>query len=298
MDIEMGYFYMENPNSKEIFINATGFQCLENIQDHSVDLSLDTYGVQNCAPGHWFGPGERDIFLIHFICSGTGVYETGGRTYHLSQGDFFVIFPDTQVRYEADRKTPWDYIWVGFQGIKAMQYLSYAGIDREHLIGRYANSSFILSCVQQMMLARAVSPYNEMKRTAALLQIFAAITEEYYISHPDKTTDAYSHQIYLNRALSYIDDNLATPIKVSDIARYVGIDRSYLSVIFKHSLGLSPQEYLVQYRMDQACLMLQDPNQKIGNIARAVGYSDSLAFSKIFRKYKGESPSSYREKLD
>ena len=284
-------------HSKEVFINATGFQCLENIQNNSVDLALRTCGVQNCAPGHWYGPGKRDIFLIHFICNGKGTYTVNGHTYHLSQGDYFVIFPGQEIFYCADNKEPWDYIWIGFSGIKAEQYLKYCDLTEEQPIGTYPNSSFILACVQQMMLARAVTPFNEMKRTAALLQILASMMEEHHILHPDATTNEYAHQVYLEHALSYIRDHQSEPIKVSDIAQHVGIDRSYLSTIFKHSLGLSPQEYLVQYRMDQACLMLQDPNRKISAIAQEVGYSDALAFSKIFRKYKGESPSAYREHL-
>lgn len=166
---------MARNDNDEIYINAAGFQCLEHLQNNAVDLYLSTCGVQSCAPGHWYGPGKRDEYLIHFIGEGKGIYQVHGKTYHLSKGDFFLICPDTEVFYEADRKEPWDYIWVGFRGIKASTYLKYAGLDETHLTGHYLNASFILSCVQQMMLARSVSTYNELKRTAALLQILAAL---------------------------------------------------------------------------------------------------------------------------
>lgn len=288
---------MNFTNHNETYINVAGFQCLNHLPTDSSFLSLETCGVQNCAPGHWFGPGKRECYLIHFVCSGKGIYEANGKRYHLSKGDFFVIFPDTEVRYVADPEDPWDYIWVGFRGSDAKTYLSYAGIDPTHLIGKYSNSSFILSFVQQMMLARSVTPYNEMKRTAALLFILATIIEYYTIRHPENATDEYSHHVYLKRALSYINEHFAESIKIADIAHDVGIDRSYLSKLFKQSLGVSPQEYLIQYRMDQACLLLSDASNKIASIATAVGYPDPLAFSKMFRKYKGKSPSDYRKDI-
>lgn len=288
---------MGKDENREIYINAAGFQCLEHLQNNAVDLYLSTCGVQSCAPGHWYGPGKRDEFLIHFISEGKGIYQVNGETYPLEKGDFFLIFPDTEVFYEADAKDPWDYMWVGFQGIKADSYLKYAGLDESHLVGRYLNLSFILSCIQQMMLARSISSYNELKRTAALLQILAALIEDYSSSHPEDSDDGYSPRLYLDQALTYIDEHLAERIKINDIANFIGIDRSYLTTIFKSALSLSPQEYLMHYRMNKACVMLKNPDTKISAIAKAVGYDDPLAFSKIFKKCKGISPSAYRMEL-
>ena len=285
-------------DQKEVYINAGGFQLLEHLQNDAVDLYLSTCGIQSCAPGHWFGPGKRDEYLIHFITEGKGIYQVNGETWHLGKGDCFLICPDTEVFYEADRKEPWDYMWIGFRGIKARAYLQYAGLDETHLLGRYANTDFILSCIQQMMLARTITPYNELKRTSALLRILAALIEDYSIANPDFPQDEHSYRQYLDQALSYIDEHLKENIRVNDIAAYIGIDRSYLAHIFKRTLSLSPQEYLIHYRMNRACMLLQNPELKISTIAREVGYEDSLAFSKMFKKCKGISPSAYRMSLE
>lgn len=285
---------MATESGKELFINAIGFQCLEHLQNDSVDLYLSTCGVQNCAPGHWYGPGKRDEYLIHFICEGKGIYRAGGQTYHLKKGDFFVIFPGTEIFYEADHKEPWDYIWVGFQGIKSETYLKYAGLDSSHLTGQYLNSSFVLSCVQQMILARSISTYNELKRTSALLQILAALMEEYSSTNQEDGEKDYAQKLYIDKALAYIDDHISQNIKINDIASFIGIDRSYLTNIFKQTLSLSPQEYLMHYRINQACIMLKNPELKISSIAKAVGYDDPLSFSKMFKKCKGISPSEFR----
>ncbi len=284
---------MLKPNDT-VYINVAGFQLLEHLHNDAVDLFVTTCGVQNCARGHSYGPGMRSEYILHFICEGTGLYKVNGETYKLKKGDFFLICPDTEVFYEADKQYPWDYMWVGFSGIKAANYLKYAGLDEKHVTGQYTNTYYMLSCIQQMMMARSGNPGNELKRTAALLQILAALIEEYSLYNSEEENSYNSWQKYLDYALSYMDEHLCEQIHINDIASEIGIDRSYLTNIFKRTLGLSPQEYLMQYRMNKACILLQQSDLKISVIAKEVGYNDALSFSKTFRKYKGISPSSYR----
>lgn len=287
---------MSHKESRENFINVAGFQCLEHLQNNAVDIYLSTCGVQNCLPNHSYGPGQRDDYIIHFIFGGKGIFQTGGKTYELGDGDFFVIFPDTEVYYKADNDCPWDYLWVGFQGVKASTYLKQAGIDSEHQTGCFPNTSFILTCIQQMMLARNLTYHNELKRQAALLQILAALMEYHHSTLSDKEQNDYPYRIYLRQAIDYMNKHLKDNIKISDVAAHIGIDRSYLSSIFKNTLEISPQEYLVTLRMNHAVDLLQTTNNKIGAIASDVGYSNPLTFTKMFKQYKGMSPSEWRQK--
>ena len=74
----------------------------------------------------------------------------------------------------------------------------------------------------------------------------------------------------------------------------VGINRSYFSNLFKKELSVSPQEFLINYRLDKAAQMLSETEDSVGNVASAVGYADPLAFSKAFKQKFGVSPRSYR----
>lgn len=60
-------------------------------------------------------------------------------------------------------------------------------------------------------------------------------------------------------------------------------------------MGCSPQEYLVNLRMDKAQSLLKKTDLPINAIASAVGYQDQLAFSKIFKQNFGVSPRAFRE---
>ena len=98
----------------------------------------------------------------------------------------------------------------------------------------------------------------------------------------------------MRQALDYMNAHLHENIKISEIASHIGIDRSYLSNIFKSTLELSPQEYLMTLRMDRAAELLENTDDKIPSIASAVGYSDPLTFTKMFKRIKGMSPSDWR----
>lgn len=145
-----------------------------------------------------------------------------------------------------------------------------------------------------MMLARTLTYHNELKRQAALLQILAALIEVHHDTLSDEEQHEYPYRVYLQQALDYMNTRLHENIKISEIASHIGIDRSYLSNIFKSTLELSPQEYLMTLRMNRAAELLENTDDKITSIASAVGYSDPLTFTKMFKRIKGMSPSDWR----
>jgi len=237
----------------------------------------------------------RDSYILHFISDGKGIFKCNGNTYELSRGDVFLVKPDTEVFYEADEHNPWSYMWVGFNGIKAMSYLESAGLDGQNVTTKCENTPLIFSYIQQMIMCRHLTLANELRRESALLQILSVLMEEYKGTLPKEERYDYPYQIYVDQALDYIQHNFKSNIKINDLASYIGIDRSYLTNIFKHVTKLSPQEYLMRYRMEQSMNMLRKTDMKIGDVAESVGYHDQLTFSKMFKKFTGVSPSEYRQ---
>ncbi|NOU91669.1 helix-turn-helix domain-containing protein [Paenibacillus sp. LMG 31456] len=76
------------------------------------------------------------------------------------------------------------------------------------------------------------------------------------------------------------------------------MSRSYLTVLFKQSTGITIWSYLVEVRMNQAKLMLLDQQLKIYQVANLVGYENSEHFSKLFKEYFGVTPKEYRRLVE
>lgn len=92
-------------------------------------------------------------------------------------------------------------------------------------------------------------------------------------------------------AAHYQEESLA----IKDISQHVFLSSSYICTLFKNETGKTLNQYITDYRIEQAKKLLVDPRNKITDISVKVGYSDGSYFGKIFKKQVGMSPSEYRD---
>ena len=258
------------------------------------DLNMYQCGEEACAPGHSFGPAVRDHFLIHYILKGKGFFQVGGETYHLTQGQGFLICPDMVTYYEADSENPWHYVWVGFHGLKAEAYLDEANLTMDRPIFRYDQDDFVKDCFVQMMETKKLVKSREM-RLLGLLYLFLSQLIETADGKRFSDNGEKRKEAYVKQALAFIEKNYSRKISIAEIARDIGLDRSYLCAVFKQCLHVSPQHFLINYRMTKACELMQNGALSIGDISRSVGYEDPLLFSKMFKKMRKISPRAFRK---
>ena len=115
-----------------------------------------------------------------------------------------------------------------------------------------------------------------------------------FMHHSSKQTSQNSVSNYVQKGIEYISSNYSYPITVEDIASYVGLSRSHLFRSFEAVLGTSPKEYLTDFRIKQACYLLEHSSLSVTVIANSIGFDNGLYFSKTFHKIKGMSPKEYR----
>lgn len=249
-------------------------------------------GFEHCQPGYKFGPRTRTSYLIHVVMRGKGRFFVGDKMYELSAGQMFLIYPGIITTYQADVEDPWSYSWIGFTGYRIETILSQMGFSEEHLVLSVKDAEPLHDCVLNIMDLHKITYANEMYRTAELLRFFAYIMENGSGNKDD--VPEYSKVMYAQIAMQYLDNNYMNRIKISELADYIGIDRSHLTKSFREEYHVSPQEYLIQLRMEKAEHLLEESTAPISAIAASVGYPDALAFSRIFKQRNGVSPTEYR----
>jgi transcriptional regulator GlxA family with amidase domain len=84
---------------------------------------------------------------------------------------------------------------------------------------------------------------------------------------------------------------------VAEIAKRVNVERGYLYTLFMKNLGLSPQEYLLRFRLTKATDLLNHTDLSIDKITVECGYQDTATFSKAFRKMFGIPPGKFRKEI-
>lgn len=280
------------------FTSHARYKCLEDLQKDSVDLCVTYCGWEYCNPGYRFGPNKREAYVLHIIKRGKGKLEMNKRVYELQAGDAFFIPPGVEAWYEADREDPWCYMWVGFVGIKADECMSGAGFSQRSPVRKVHCVKEVGGYIDQMLEAHQLTYGDELKRNAMLFLCFSVLMDDYrqnFAGGGISANHPYPGSVYVKHAMEYIKHHYNESVKIGDLADFIGVNRSYLTSSFKKTTGCSPQEFLVNLRMDKAKSLLKKTDLSINAVAGAVGYTDQLAFSKVFKKHCGKSPRMYRE---
>ena len=84
---------------------------------------------------------------------------------------------------------------------------------------------------------------------------------------------------------------------MTDVADYVCINSKLSLYIVQNSMGMSPQQFLMTFRITKATELLQLTSLPIESIALSCGYHDPLVFTKAFRQMKQMSPTSFRKEM-
>jgi AraC-like DNA-binding protein len=258
------------------------------------DLDMYQCGTEVCEPGHYYGPAVRDHFLIHYIHKGKGRFCVNDKTYHLQTGQGFLICPDIVTYYQADFKEPWHYSWVGFHGLEAENYLNRAGLSLESPIFNCEGNDYIDYCFVKMNEAGSLRKGGDIRLLGYLYLFLSQLIEQ---NDDERNSDKTGNrkEVYVKKAIEYIVMNYSRRINIADLSHHIGLDRSYFGSLFREHMGISPQDFLIHFRINKACELMKNDILTIGDISRSVGYEDPLLFSKLFKKRLGLSPRDYRK---
>ena len=274
--------------------NYHGIEYLRNV-DRS--LYMKTCGVQRCLPGYAYPHNAREGFHLHVVLSGRGVLRAEGQEYRIHKGQMFLLRERNDIFYQADKEDPWYYVWITYCGDQAEKCMAHAGFTE----GVYVRDCHVeLSEFSDVVTEILERPYlktsSEFYRMSLALRFLSLAIESWEKSEEGgHRRSELTMEDYVNYAVRFMESNYSG-IRVSDVADYIGINRTYLTAIFRKKMDMSPQEYLMQVRMNKSRELLLKTDVPIYVVAREVGYSDQLAFSKIFRKKYGLSPEQYRRK--
>lgn len=239
-----------------------------------------TWGQQECKGGFSVDV-PRPYWLLHYVVSGCGTFETANASYTVLPSQIFVVHPHRAHRYTADEKNPWHYIWIAFDSDTELPQLLDTDVFSAPAAGKIFNDILTVSKLQYGKEEFLASKLWEL--ASLLLQMQNGI--------------AYKPNPYAMAAKEYIAQNFAKNIKISDIANELSLDRTYFSALFKKETGMPPQQYLIIYRLERAAEMLVNGNVAVADAAYAAGYFDTVNFSRMFKKHFGTSPSRYREAI-
>ena len=259
------------------------------------EITIYYCGHEECASGHFFGPAVRPHYLMHFILKGKGYYQVNGKKLLVQAGEAFLIRPEEITYYKADDEEPWEYVWMAFDGGRAEHILQTCQMLRDKLVCTWRENGKTEEYIRTMGERFESGEYSQNELLGFFYLIMAAVEKNMRNVHVDENGNY--DQGYLKKALSYIRHNYSYDIRVSDIAKYVGIERTYLYKIFMKYQKISPKQYLTDYRIRVAKDMLDNTRLRVTEIGLSCGFHDSSVFCKNFIKIEHRTPLQYRKKI-
>jgi len=206
---------------------------------------------------------------------------------------------------------------------KVQDFISLAYQDRKLITVLLSRSAIIsLVCVDNMRIEHDCGMItDETNRVAELIEASLGLRLNIGISSPyngftelrnayneaqamsmrcltdkDEAEESHTYTFLVRKVISYIQANYTEKLNVSMIAKQLHVSKSYLGNMYKKEVGESIVDTIAKYRIDKAVELLQDTLMHISEISADVGFDDPAYFTNVFTKYKGISPTAYRNK--
>lgn len=251
---------------------------------------------------------SHDFEELVLILDGHGKHQVGEETYDLSAGDVFVMLGDMSHCYpETSELSLINLLYdtsnlrlpradlgalPGYHALfqvepRLRQYqrfqnrlkLSMAELGR--LVGLIAELEGEL---------RSKAPGSRFLATAHFMRVIGLLARAYTRMPAGKERPLNQ----ISELLGYLEQHYAEPLTIEDLTKKALMSQSTLFRVFRHIMGRSPMDYLIQLRVGKAAQLLRRESLRISEISEVVGFSDSNYFSRQFHKVMGVSPRGYR----
>lgn len=98
----------------------------------------------------------------------------------------------------------------------------------------------------------------------------------------------------LQQVLDYIQTHLDRELSLAELAQVINVSPTYFASLFKQTMAVSPRQYVIQQRVEQAKLMLSKTDLAIADIALQVGFSSQSHLTQQLKRLTGMTPKQVR----
>ena len=257
--------------------------------------SCGTYRLKNHKKLPTWSPRGRVDYQLLFIASGKTHFYIGGKDQVVTAGHMVLFQPKEEQHYEYFGEDKPEVYWVHFTGSAVKEILrSYDIPLDEHIFFSgtpAAYTQLFKNMIEEFQTCRV--GYKEMLEMN-LRQLFMMIQRTRLEKPPIVTTAV---QLEMDYARQYFHDHYNEPINIEEYALSRHTSISLFMRNFKKVFGVSPKQYILNIRMNNAQNLLESTDYTVAEIAAIVGYDNSLYFSRIYHKQKGQAPSDYRKRM-
>lgn len=171
-------------------------------------------------------------------------------------------------------------------------------------ISDYDNFSYAKQAIALRALDYILKPYEEEKLILSVRDAIAHVSQQHpaaggpirsaIVSNPAEEAEVTRITMVREDISTYIDQHYMEELSMKTVARVMNYSDAYFCKLFKQCFQMNFSTYLNEYRIRKARAMMENPRLNIKDIGIACGYTDSNYFSRVFKRFTGQTPTEYR----
>lgn len=240
-------------------------------------------------------------YLLLYVKEGT-MYLVRNRVEAMySAGSLLLLPPEEEYRLHFAREKQASAYWLSFSGFNITKLLVDSGLMNQPVFHTPPDCdlSYLFEGILRQSLPSPADPRTVSLNSMGLfMQLLAAIVP--HSQSPRRKRSSSANAPPTTKALAYavhlIQNDIAAPLDVEELARSLQMSTSHFIRTFKTQVGYSPLAYQTRLRIERAKDLLQATDLRVSEIAQRIGYQNPMYFSSTFKKHTGMTPLEYREK--
>ena len=244
--------------------------------------------------GHFYCTEEyyikRESFpplLLVYVCAGRFCLELTDASYTAEAGQ--IVFFDCRQPHHYYADGPLEFLFVHFDGPQAHELCRYINASSGVLIDDEHNEQVGQALRDLMAFYEAGGSESVFASSSRLYQLLSLL------DNPRRSPRLKKNDDSINRAIAYIRTHIGEKISLHRLAEISGLSDYYFSHLFKEMTGLSPNNFVIYSRIDQAKALLTTTDLSVAEISAQVGYPNSSNLITLFTQRVGCSPSQFRK---
>lgn len=275
-------------------MSTIGFE-LTTAENQNYFFRIKKVGQEYCSPKKRTENRVRDYYSLHFVMYGSGTLKIGDdpKENFLSEGTVFLCYAGDKYEYSPDRRNPWSYIWIDLYGENLDKFFEQAGFSHEKPFVKLKSIKDLIPVLKNLHEIYYKEALSEMTVCGYFMMVLDQLLKNNR-DYASKDINEILRSQQVKEMLTYINNNYSLDLTVTSLSEVFYVSYRTLMRLFKEEIGMSPMEYLINFRISTACEMFaRNDSYSIAEVASACGFTDTKHFLHTFKNKKGMTPSQY-----
>ncbi|WP_337099732.1 AraC family transcriptional regulator [Paenibacillus sp. YIM B09110] len=220
-----------------------------------------------------------------YVVRGESEFVCDGVPYLLKAGDVLHGMKNMHLKYRTGTDSEFDYYLINYS-LMDYKYHSSSLLHQSFVLNTGLNPDTLAKLAALHSLSMDPGSMSSLGVYASFFQLLHDTLVDFRLQ-----SERNSRSDMIEESKAFLHAHYMEPLTLTMLADRYSVSNGFFSAQFRKHTGISPIDYLLQFRINRAKEMLVTKKYTVREIAKKVGYTDAYYFSRLFKKYTGVAPS-------